>query len=122
MFTIALRNLAEIALFDLQGRLIADAGNDFLGTVSNRVVEHGARKIVLNFKELQQCDSMGISAILRIHNSLENMGGRLVICEMNDLVTKVFMLTRIYDVLHIAHTEEEALEEFHATSLLNLPH
>jgi anti-anti-sigma factor len=119
MITIELRNLAEITLFDLKGRLIADAGNFILSKVSEQVVEHRARKIILNLTELTQCDSMGISALVRIHTSLENMRGRLVICEANDLVSKVFGLTRMYEVLHIVDSEADAMEEFHMSNLLH---
>jgi anti-anti-sigma factor len=118
MITIAHRHLAEIALLDISGRLIGEAGNQFLATASTQIVDGGLRKMVLNLKDLEQCDSMGISALLRIHTSLKNMDGRLVLCNLNDLVTKVFALTRIDEVMHITATEEEALEEMGVSSLL----
>lgn len=110
MITIAHRNLAEIAILDLKGRLIGDAGNMFLATASAQIVELGTRKLIVNLKALDQCDSMGISALLRIHNSLENMGGRLVLCNLHDLVAKVFSLTKVDEVFHIAESEDAALE------------
>ena len=118
MITIGRRNLAEIALLDLHGRLIGDAGNDFVMAASVQIVELGTRRIVLDFKDLDQCDSMGISALLRIHNSLENMGGMMVICNVNDLISKVFSLTRIDGILHIVASEDDALEEFGVTHSL----
>lgn len=118
MITIVRRNLAEIALLDLKGRLIGDEGNTFVATASDQVVEHGVRKMVLNFTGLEQCDSMGISALLRIHASLENMGGKLMICNVNDLITKVFSLTHMDEVLHVYASEEEALEALGVASLV----
>lgn len=118
MITIAHRNLAEIALLDISGRMTGDAGNHFVAVASNQIVELGTRKMVLNLAQLDQCDSMGISALLRIHTSLTNMGGKLVLCNLCDLVAKVFALTRVDEVLHIAESEEEALAEFGVSELL----
>ncbi len=112
MITITQRTLAEIAILDLHGRLVGEAGIQFLATVSPQIVELGVRKILLNFEGLTQCDSMGIGALLRIHQSLENMDGRMVICQVNDLITKVFSLTHIDEVLYVVATEAEALEAF----------
>lgn len=112
MFTITHRSLAEIAVLDMHGRLVGDAANLFLSTVSPQIVDQGARKILLNFKDLSQCDSMGIGALLRIHTSLHNIGGRLVICDVNDLITKVFALTHIDEVLHVVTDESEAEKAF----------
>lgn len=118
MITIAHRNLAEIALLDISGRMTGDAGNHFVAVASNQIVELGTRKMVLNLAQLDQCDSMGISALLRIHTPLTNMGGKLVLCNLCDLVAKVFALTRVDEVLHIAESEEEALAEFGVSELL----
>lgn len=118
MITIAHRNLAEIALLDIAGRMTGDAGNHFVAVASNQIVELGTRKMVLNLKQLDQCDSMGISALLRIHTSLTNMGGKVVLCNLCDLVAKVFALTHVDEVLYITDTEEEALAEFGVSELL----
>jgi anti-anti-sigma factor len=118
MIRITHRNLAEIAILDLHGRLVGEAGNEFLAVVSPQIVELGARKILLNFRDLSQCDSMGISALLRIHTSLENIGGRLGICEVNDLISKVFALTHIDEVLHICPLESDAIAAFAGPTVL----
>jgi anti-anti-sigma factor len=122
MITITQRTLAEIAILDLHGRLVGEAGNQFLATVSPQIVELGVRKILLNFGELTQCDSMGIGALLRIHQSLENMDGRMVICEVNDLISKVFALTHIDEVLYVVATEAAALEAFELPLLVPQGH
>lgn len=119
MITIAHRQLAEITLLDLEGRMIGDASNQFLAVASTTIVEGGTRKMVLNLQHLDQCDSMGISALLRIHTSLKNMDGALILCQLNDLVTKVFALTHIDEVMHIVATEEDALEELGVTSVIH---
>lgn len=122
MIRITHRNLAEIAILDLHGRLVGEAGNEFLAVVSPQIVELGARKILLNFRDLSQCDSMGISALLRIHTSLENIGGRLAICEVNDLISKVFALTHIDEVLHICQLESDAVAAFAGPTVLEFEH
>lgn len=89
--------------------MVSDAGNTFLEAVTPMIVDQGVRRLLLNFSALSQCDSMGISALLRIHSSLGNMGGYLGIYNVNELVSRVFSLTKVDDVLHICASEEEAL-------------
>jgi anti-anti-sigma factor len=119
MMTIAVRDLAEITVIDLSGRMIGNASNEFLVTASAVIVEGGTRKMIVNMKALEQCDSMGISALLRLHGSLQNMEGKLILCNLNELVTKVFALTHINEVMNIVAVEDDALEALGVTRVIH---
>jgi len=82
----------------------------FWNAVQQAVVEQGARKLLLNFEAVLECDSFGISEILRAQNSMEYMRGNLALCSINDLVRKVLTITKVVDVLTIQPDESTALE------------
>ena len=112
MINIENRKIGDIAVLDLKGRLVADTENIFWKEASSELVENGTRKLILNMAELAICDSFGIGEILKIHNSIENIGGRMMLCELNPLISKVFAITKVDTVLHILKDEKGALEAF----------
>jgi anti-anti-sigma factor len=109
MIQIGHRNLEELAILDLNGKLVADMGNQFWQHASETVVEEGRRKLLLNFSGLSQCDSFGISELLKIHQSLQNIGGKLVLFNVPDLIAKVFLITKVDTILNIAADEQAAI-------------
>jgi anti-anti-sigma factor len=109
MLQIHIRNLDGIQVLNLKGRLLADPDHTLWQAVQTLVVDQGARQLLLNFEEVALCDSFGISELLRLHASLTNLGGRLVLFGMNDLISKVFQITHVEEVLHLAPDEATAL-------------
>jgi anti-anti-sigma factor len=109
MLQIHIRNLDGIQVLDLKGRLLADPDHTLWQAVQSLVVDHGARQLLLNFEAVAVCDSFGISELLRLHASLTNLGGRIVLFGVNDLISKVFQITHVDEVLHLAPNETAAL-------------
>lgn len=112
MINIENRKIGEISILDLHGRLVADTENTFWKHASSEVVEHGARKLLINFADISLCDSFGIGEVIKIHKSLENIGGKMVLCNLNDLIEKVFEITKVDTVLNIEKDEQAGLSAF----------
>lgn len=112
MINIENRNIGEVTVLDLRGRLVADSGNKFWESISKQVVEHGTRKLLLNFAQVDICDSFGIGELLKMHKSLENMEGSMRLCCVSDLIAKVFEITKVDTVLDISENEEAAIAAF----------
>ena len=111
MIEINKRTAGEIHILDLKGKFRANAEAAFFEAVQAAVVEEGARKLVLNFADLEECDSYAISELLRVRSSILNMDGRLVIVSMNDLIKRVFHITKVEEIFEIRENETEALFE-----------
>jgi anti-anti-sigma factor len=109
MLQIHIRNLDGTQVLDLKGRLLADPDHTLWAAVQSLVVDQGARQLLLNFEAVAVCDSFGISELLRLHASLHNLGGRIVLFSVNELISKVFQITHVDEVLHLAPNESEAL-------------
>ena len=115
MLTINHRNLAETYVLDMEGKFRANTESIFWNAVQEAVVEQGARKLVLNFEQVSECDSFGISELLRVQNSIVNMRGKLYLVAINDLVRKVLTITKVIDLLTIRDNVEEAVAELSET-------
>lgn len=111
MIQIHTRKAGEVHILDLKGKFRANTEGDFWNAVQASVVEGGARKLVLNFKELEECDSYAITELLRVRKSILNMGGRLIIVHINALIERVFHITKVEELLDIRESEAEALTE-----------
>lgn len=116
MLEITHRNLADVHVLDMVGKFRSNTERVFWNAVQEAVVEGGARKVVLNFQDVVECDSFGISELLRVHNSIANLRGELYLVNLNDLVRKVLTITKVIDLLTIREDEDSALEELSATS------
>lgn len=109
MLQIHIRNLGGVHVLDLEGQLLADPDHTLWTAVQSLVVDQGVRELLLNFEAVSVCDSFGISELLRLHASLTNLDGRIVIFGVNDLISKVFEITHVDQVLHLAPDEFMAL-------------
>lgn len=110
------RTNADVHILDLEGKFRANMEGIFWNAVQSAVVEQGARKLLLNFEKVVECDSFGISEILRAQNSMEYLRGQLIVIGINDLVRKVLTITKVVNVLHIRADESTALAEMIDTS------
>lgn len=75
------------------------------------LIEQGHKKIILNLEKIEFIDSSGLGALVAI---MKILGGRqnLALYAVNELVLKVFKLTRMDQIFIIAATELEAINHF----------
>lgn len=75
------------------------------------LIEQGHKKIILNLEKIEFIDSSGLGVLVAI---MKILGGRqnLALYAVNELVLKVFKLTRMDQIFIIAATELEAINHF----------
>lgn len=87
---------AETAVLDAE-RPIISAG-DYLNKLTGEKIEHecrskldaGAKEIVLDFRETEIVNSIGISILLGIIDTAESKGAKVVFSEMNENTVELF--------------------------------
>jgi anti-sigma B factor antagonist len=104
-------------ILTLSGKLNSNAQNKLWRAVQHVVVEQGDRALVLDIAGIRECDSYGISELLRLHRSIKNIGGRMVVAGANDLIAKVFSITKVDTVLNLATDLSEAIASFPGSDL-----
>lgn len=87
-----------------------EAGNsrDFKNRITD-LIDEGTASIVLNLSRVEFMDSSGLGSLISILKLLSTMNGKIVICEANDQVTRLFGLTRLNQVFQFFLSQEEAL-------------
>jgi anti-sigma B factor antagonist len=106
---ISTREIDNVTILDLEGRLILGLATDSLGNCLQETIAKGARKLLLNMKGVGQVDTTGISTIVRAFVSLERSGGKLGLVHLSERVRMVLDLTRLLNVIPSFADEAEAL-------------
>lgn len=76
--------------------------------VSELIINYNIEYVVINCSELNFMDSSGIGFIIGRYNQLKDVNGRIIICEMNDLISRIVNISGISRIVTVKQTEEEA--------------
>jgi anti-sigma B factor antagonist len=74
-----------------------------------RVVDEGARRIVVNLSRVEYVDSSGLSLLLSVYRRVRLAGGDLRVCCLQPKVKQTFALIRFDRILDVDPTEEAAV-------------
>lgn len=55
----------------------------------------GARRVVLDFRQVEMLSSAGFRPLLSLHRKLREQGGQLLFCQLNPQVQEVLRITRL---------------------------
>ena len=77
-------------------------------------LEAGARAVVINFRDTELVNSIGVSILLGIVDIAEARGAQLVFTNLNRHNQKLFELLGLTRFVALADSEEAALAEFAA--------
>ena len=106
---ISTRQIDDVIVLDLQGRLVLGPSTDLLGSALQDGIGKGTRKLLLNMKGVTQVDTTGISTIVRAFVSLQRSGGKLALFHVSERVRQILDLIRLLNVIPSFADEAEAL-------------
>ncbi len=91
---------------------VLDASNvkEFKSAVAP--VFEGNKKVVFDLSKITFIDSTGCGALIFCLKQLNNAGGGLKICEVQNPVSKLFERIRIHRTIDILNTRDEAVAGF----------
>jgi|WetSurMetagenome_2_1015567.scaffolds.fasta_scaffold87895_2 anti-sigma B factor antagonist len=99
----------EICLLRLKGRL--DAGS--IKKIKDHIellVRHHVIKIVLDMKNINFIDGLGLGSLVYCQRVVSRSGGDIGLVSLQDQVRTLFALTRIYRVFQIFDDPETAIK------------
>ncbi|PCJ62977.1 MAG: hypothetical protein COA79_02350 [Planctomycetota bacterium] len=80
--------------------LIKSYSNDLYFTVGENI-DRGLKKFILNLNQVDKIDSAGLEVLLRIHEEVDGLGGKLVILQPQPLIEKILKLTKVQEKINI---------------------
>jgi anti-sigma B factor antagonist len=109
---IRVRPLGSIVILDLIGKITIGEGSNKLRDEVNRLLEIGAKEIILNFEQASYLDSSGIGELISRHTTTKNQGGHLKLLKLPRKIKDLLTVTRLLPVFETFDDEEDALLSF----------
>lgn len=73
-------------------------------------IERGdSQHIILSLKELAFMDSSGLGVILGRYKQISGKGGRMIVCDINAHMRKLFEMSGLFKILAMEPSEQAAL-------------
>jgi anti-sigma B factor antagonist len=92
----------------LQGTALVEIDFDLLNQAVEESIREGQSNVILNLKQVDLLNSIGINTLIRIFTKCRNNGGDMFIVNISDKINQVLLLTKLNTVLNIATSVEEA--------------
>lgn len=78
--------------------------------LSEVIDKYEIKFLIFNFEKLNFMDSSGIGFIIGRYNQIKKRNGKIVICSMNNLIERIFLLSGLKKICFVARNECEAEE------------
>ena len=107
-------DIGDIAVVQFVDKKILDEQNiQMIGDDLFRLVDElGRRKVLLNFSNVQYMSSAALGKLIRLHQQLHKLGGKLILCGISKDLYDVFTITKLDKMLKIVKDEQTGLASF----------
>jgi anti-sigma B factor antagonist len=111
---IMVEDVGDIAVVQFADKKILDEQNiQMIGDDLFRLVDElGRRKLLLNFSNVEFMSSAALGKLIRLHQRMAQVGGKLVLTNIAKDIMTVFTLTKLDKMLKIVKDEQTGLASF----------
>lgn len=106
------RQVEDVIIVDLKGRLVAGVGDVIVREVINRLLADDWKKILLNLSEVAMIDSSGVGELVASRKISKRFGANLKLVKGEDGVEHVFRIAQILPLFSIYDSVGDALAAF----------
>jgi anti-sigma B factor antagonist len=92
------RQVEDVVILDLHGKILIGEGDDALRDAVNKVVDGGKTKILLNLADVPYVDSAGLGEIVRCYTTVSRKGGRLKLINLTKKIQDLLSITKLLTV------------------------
>lgn len=106
------RQVGEVIILDLRGKIMIGEGDDALRDAVAKLVDGGKSKILLNLADVPYVDSAGLGEIVRCYTTVSKNGGRLKLINLTKKIQDLLAITKLLTVFETFDAEDEAVRSF----------
>lgn len=100
----------EIKILELTGKITIGEGDIQLRKLTDEVLNSGARKIIMDLKNLKYIDSSGIGELVSCYTTIKNKDGALRLANLHSKIYSLLQLTALVTVFEIYDSVEDAVQ------------
>ena len=112
-----IRTVGDIWIIDSKGKIAFGEGATKLRETVASLINSGAKKIILNLKDVDYVDSSGMGEIVRSHMAIRKQGGQLKLTNLSKMVSELLQATGMHKVFDIQSDEASATRSFSGGSI-----
>lgn len=101
----------EVNIIKIGGNLDTESFPEAQARIT-QMIEQGARKILMDLKELIYISSAGLRVLLNAAKQLKEHDGELRISNLNEIVKEVFEISGFSEIFNVFNSEAEAMKNF----------
>lgn len=101
---------ANYPVLCLNGNLLERNEATELLEEANEIIANDSKSVIVDLEKLEYMNSSGLNVILTIFTRIRNANGELVICNVNDKLKKLLVITKLNDVIKQTTTRLEAVQ------------
>jgi anti-anti-sigma factor len=105
---VSVRQADGVHFVTVHGRLTIGEPSEHLSEFVRKLMDKGARKLVINLDDIPQIDSSGISVLVKVSIALARLGGGLHLVTGQGRVRDALTVTRLVEAIPTFETEEAA--------------
>jgi anti-sigma B factor antagonist len=106
------RQVGDVTILDLQGKILIGEGDDALRDAVNRLVDSGKTRLLLNLADVPYVDSAGLGEIVRCYTTVSRKNGRLKLLNLTKKIQDLLSITKLLTVFETYDSEGEAVKSF----------
>ncbi len=106
------RNVGDVIIVDLEGRLVMGVGDELLRDVMNELIAEGWKKILLNLREITIVDSSGIGEVVSGWKLGRRFGSTVKLLRPAPQIERTLKLTQLLPLLEVFDDEDAAVASF----------
>jgi anti-sigma B factor antagonist len=110
--TISERQIGDVTILDLRGRLVFDDGDTSCAERIDRLIRQGRVQILVNLQHVSYIDSAGVGALVSKYVTLRRRGGNLKLLCLSERVRHVMSIAHLLGVFESFESEEHAIRSF----------
>ena len=111
-FTVSTRQIGDVAVLDLQGKLKGCGNSGRLRDAILRPLEEGHNQVLLNLAEVSHIDSSCLNELVSSRSALTRMGGQIKLVHLTENQRELIATQTLLTVFEFYATELEALDSY----------
>lgn len=93
----------------LKGELDHHTADVVKSRMEEAIAKEEIRHLILSLKDLTFMDSSGLGVILGRYKQITSKGGKMVVCDVNSAVYRLFELSGLFKIVSIQDNERSAI-------------
>ncbi len=106
------RTVDGIVAIECNGRIVFGEESSLLREDVKKVIQDGAKRVVLNLAEVNYIDSGGLGTLVALHTTARNAGATIKLANLTKRVGDLLQVTKLLTVFEVHNSEYDALEAF----------